>query len=156
MVGPLLERLAKAGRIGKADPLGHLIDAHVRVLEQLGGERAAHLVDDGLIGQVLIGKPAVEGSERQTELGGDLGGGRKSAGAIEARRTDPAHELGFAGTLAALASLDGAANGRNPVAAVLDKSGNVFGIASSGGVNNKGSVFEWVAVTALAHVTRGP
>jgi uncharacterized repeat protein (TIGR03803 family) len=48
------------------------------------------------------------------------------------------------GNLSILASFNGA-NGANPFGALIeDSSGNLFGTASAGGGNNKGTVFEWV------------
>ena len=35
-IGPFLEGLAKARRIGKADPFGDLVDAQMRIFEQFG------------------------------------------------------------------------------------------------------------------------
>ena len=72
-----LNAFAKAGRVGEADALGDLIDAHMGVLEQLGRQRSAHLVDDGLIGQSVVRQPSVQRSQGKAELGGDF---RRPAG----------------------------------------------------------------------------
>ena len=60
-VRPFSESLSKAGRVGKTDAFGDLIDPHMGVFEKFGRQRLAHAVDDGLIGKSVIA-PVFDGT----------------------------------------------------------------------------------------------
>src|SRR5262249_26577728 len=98
-VCPLLERLSKAGRVGKTDAFGDLVYPHMGILKKLGRKRSTHPVDDGLIGQTLLSQSPVEGAQGEAELGGNAGGGGKSVWAVKTCGAYPSNQLGFAGTL---------------------------------------------------------